>query len=354
MHPYKGLSSRQFWSSAVGRTFIPSDIATVPSPLIRRGDRIVTAGSCFAANLAPYLEANGLRYLRTEYQHPAFAKTAPEAMNYPTYSAAYGNVYTARQLYQLLLRALGRFQPQEDRWRSAGAIIDPFRPGMRYVARSEREFEVLTAQHLYATRRAFESCDVFIMTLGTTEAWVSTRDGAVFPACPGTVAGTFDRKRHEFVNFTAAEVALDLGSFVTQLRAINPHVRVILTVSPVPLVATATPRHVMAANAYSKSALRVAAEAATREHDDVHYFPSYEIVIGPHAAAEFFEPDRRTVSKHAIDIVMAAFLAQCEDAGSSAADETGPRASNAAAIQDVSKQIIDDECEEAALDRSTL
>jgi len=351
MHPYKGFPSRQFWSRAVVEALDPSDIATVPWPLIRRGDRIVSAGSCFGARLVPYLENHGLCYLRTEYPHPAFGQMAPEAMNYATYSAAYGNVYTARQLYQLLLRALGRFAPHEDRWRSADAIIDPFRPGMRYVARSEREFALLTAQHLRATRRAFESCDVFIATLGLTEAWVSTHDGAVFPACPGTVAGTFDPGLHEFVNFTAGEVAADLGSFVEALRAINPQVRVILTVSPVPLVATATPHHVLAAYTYCKAVLRVAAEAATREHDDVHYFPSYELVVGPHAPAEFFEPDRRTVSQPAIDIVMAAFLAQCESRDGSPADQTGRPASDAAAARDLSRRIIDDECEEAALDR---
>jgi hypothetical protein len=191
---------------------------------------------------------------------------------------------------------------------------------------------------------------VFIATLGLTEAWVSTRDGAVFPACPGTVAGTFDPERHAFVNFTAGEVAADLGAFVTELRAINPRVRVILTVSPVPLVATATPHHVLAADTYSKATLRVAAEAATREHRDVHYFPSYEIVTGARAPREFFESDRRTVSKQAVDIVMAAFLAQCERGDSGAADQPPRPASNVPTVQDLSRRIIDDECEHAAMD----
>jgi hypothetical protein len=350
MHPYRSFPSRQFWSRAVAGTYDPSDLATVPRPLIRRGDRIVSAGSCFGANLVPYLESHGFCYLRTESRHPGFVKAPPEAMSYAAYSAAYGNVYTARQLYQLLLRALGRFEPREDRWQTADAIVDPFRPGMRYAARSEREFELLTAQHLRATRRAFESCDVFVATLGLTEAWVSTLDGAVFPACPGTVAGTFDPTRHEFVNFTAADVAGDLDAFVTALRAINPEVRVILTVSPVPLVATATSRHVLAADTYSKASLRVAAEAATRAHRDVHYFPSYEIVVGPRAPAEFFEADRRTVSKHAVDVVMAAFLSLCETDDNRAADEHPRSASNDVTAQELSRRIVDGECEEAALD----
>ena len=37
-------------------------------------------------------------------------------------------------------------------------------------------------------REVFETCDVFVFTLGLTEGWVSTLDGAVYPLAPG-VAG---------------------------------------------------------------------------------------------------------------------------------------------------------------------
>jgi hypothetical protein len=351
MHPYNELPARQYWSRAVTEAFDPIDVGTFPTPLIRSGDRIVSAGSCFAARVVPYLEKSGLRYFRTEYQHPLFAKSPPEAMSYAAFSAGYGNVYTTRQLYQLLLRAMGRFRPQEDCWLLGDALVDPFRPGLRYAARSTREFAVLTAQHLSATRQAFESCDVFILTLGLSEAWISTDDGAVFPACPGTVAGAFDPRRHRFVNFSAADVALDLCAFIKELRAINPRVRIILSVSPVPMVATATGQHVLAATTYSKAALRVAADTATREYQEVYYFPSYEIVTGPQAPADFFEPDRRSVSKRGLDVVMAAFLAHCERVGEDIATApTGRGSSRSSPAQAWSKGIVDGECEEATQD----
>jgi hypothetical protein len=263
----------------------------------------------------PSLEQAGFTYLRTEAVHPAFADLPKERFGYQRYSAAYGNVYTARQLLQLLKRALGMFVPVEDRWVTPSAVIDPFRPGLRYPARSGREFDLLTAQHLGKTRQAFEQATVFIFTLGLTEAWISRLDAAVFPACPGTVAGSFDPDRHEFRNFDTAETAADLREFTRVLRSINPGVRIILTVSPVPLVATATGDHVLSASIYSKSVLRVAAAELAGLEPEIVYFPAYEIVTGPQAPDGFFEADRRNVSAAAIKSVVAALLAHCEAAG---------------------------------------
>jgi len=166
-------------------------------------------------------------------------------------------------MLQLLQRCLGQFHPSEDRWQSPNGVIDPFRPGLRYPAASNREFDLLTAQHIERTLTGLRQANVFVFTLGLTEAWISTIDGAVFPACPGTVAGSFDPQRHAFKNFSVAEVVADLETFISLLRSINPEVRIILTVSPVPLVATATGRHVLAATLYSKSVLRAAAGEIT-------------------------------------------------------------------------------------------
>ena len=59
-----------------------------------RPDRV--AGSCFASNLIPFLERAGFTYLRTE-QPPPFLRELPENLGYRNFTAAYGNIYTARQ-----------------------------------------------------------------------------------------------------------------------------------------------------------------------------------------------------------------------------------------------------------------
>ena len=346
MNPYKSMPARQFWSRAVSQGYDPASIGTLPKPLIARDDQVVTAGSCFAANLVPYLEDNGLTYLRTETRHPVFAHLPADNFSYDKFSAAFGNIYTVRQLLQLLQRCTGAFKPIEDRWHVNGQVIDPFRPGLRYPARSDREFDLLTAQHLTATRAAFERCTVFIFTLGLTEAWVSQDDGAVFPACPGTITGTFDPARHAFKNFNVAEVLSDLEAALTAFRTLNPTARVILTVSPVPLVATASGQHVLAATVYSKSVLRVAAEHGAAWMPNVVYFPSYEIVASPASPERFFEADRRSVLKDAIDTVMAAFLDACATGEATSLPDTAPVTAAAA----LSALVASVECEEAAQD----
>ncbi len=154
----------------------------------------------------------------------------------------------------------------------------------------------------------FETVEVFVFTLGLTEAWRSRLDGAVFPVCPGCSVGTFEPDRHEFVNFGARESTEALFDFVAKLHAINPAARVILTVSPVPLLATMSAFHVIQATVYSKSVLRVAAEEARQRFAHVDYFPSYEIITATHRAHEFFAGDRRTVTQPGVARVMDLFF----------------------------------------------
>ena len=352
MHPYKALADRAFWSRAVSSNYDAGDVATLPYPLLKAGQKVMSAGSCFAATLVPHLEKSGFRYVRTNSRHPDFARLAPENFSYDAFSAAYGNIYTARHLLQLTQRCLGKFSPQEDRWHIDGKVVDQFRPGLRYAARSDREFDVLTELYLRSVTEAFKQCDVFIFTLGLTEAWHSKIDGAVFPACPGTIAGTFDPDKHDLVNFGVQDVVADLNEFVAAVRQINPGLRIILTVSPVPMIATATGNHVLAATSYTKSVLRVAAEDAARVNEEVFYFPFYEIVTGPQAPKTYFAADRRTVSPEAVKLVMSLFFARCETRGVEAAgvDDRRSARSTGEALTQLSTAISEVECEEAGQD----
>ena len=151
----------------------------------------------------------------------------------------------------------------------------------------------------------FETCDVLVFTLGLTEGWVSDADGAVVPLSPG-VEGSGD-VNYRFVNFAVDDMVKDLTVFITKLRILNPGVRIILTVSPVALVATYEPRHVLVSTMYSKAALRVTAEMVANAFEDVAYFPSYEIITGPQARGRYWEADLREVRPEGVAHVMRVF-----------------------------------------------
>ena len=357
-HPYLEQPDKAFWSRSVSKNFGAESLANNASrsSLFQKDDLIVSAGSCFASNLIPWIEKEGLEYLRTE-ELPSQFKHLPESLGYRNFSAAYGNIYTARHLRQLYEQALGIRVPAEDRWHIDGMVIDPFRPGLAYPAESDAEFDLLKASHLRAVLSAFHKATVFVFTLGLTEAWQSKVDGSVFPACPGTISGIFDEEKHEFKNFSVDEIAEDLTQFIVLLRESNPNVRFIITVSPVPLVATATKSHVLLASTYSKSVLRVVAEIVSSQLEDVSYFPAFEIITGPQAPFEYFESDRRNVSEIGVAEVMNSLLkglstARIKVPDSQADNERTKKSKAGRLISEISRRIARAECDEAMMDKN--
>ena len=84
----------------------------------------------------------------------------------------------------------------------------------------------------------------------------------------------------------------------------------LLTVSPVPLTATAENRHVLVSTIHSKSILRAVAGELASRFDFIDYFPSYEIVISPPFRGMFFQNNMRSVHEQGVDFVMSHFFAQ--------------------------------------------
>jgi len=310
-HPYQSLPDSAFWRQSVAETALPDvdPVVTVPFTLSRE-DRVAAAGSCFAQHIGRYLSSANLNYLVTEEAHPLADPETAREFGFGVYTARFGNLYTARQLRQLLSRAYGTFQPRDDVWREPdGSFVDPFRPRIQPKGfPTLAEYEADRAQHFTCVRRAFETLNVLVFTLGLTECWVSREDGAAYPLCPGVAGGTFDPERHAFHNFSVDEIVADLTDFMADLRRINAGARLILTVSPVPLIATASERHVLVATTYSKSVLRVAAEVVSRSIPGTAYFPAYEIVSSNYTRGRYFAADLRSVTEDGVQHVMSVFL----------------------------------------------
>lgn len=351
-HPYRRLPENAFWRRAVAGQGPVIDPLAGGFLTLTPQDKVATAGSCFAQNIARYLKRSGFDFLVSETAHPIVPADAAERHGYGLYSARYGNIYTARQLLQLFDRAYGSFTPAEDIWPAPGGegrVVDPFRPTIEPQGYAgEAELRADRAHHFARVREMFETLDIFVFTLGLTEGWESTADGAVYPICPGVSGGEFDPTRHAFHNFRVGEVTADLAAFIARLRGVNPAARIILTVSPVPLVATASGNHVLSATTYSKSVLRAAAQEVVEDHEGVFYFPSYEMITGAPAGARFFAEDLRNVTEEGVAHVMSVFLRHAAGidlpAPATALPETRDETIAAA------KQWVQVMCDEALLD----
>lgn len=362
-HPYSGLPDRQFWRSDPGiadpDAFDP--VSDVPFRITPRM-RVVTAGSCFAQHVGHRLAAGGFTHYIAEPAHGMFDADLARQFGYGVFSARYGNIYTARQLLQLLHRAYGLFTPLADHWpRRAGdgpdagpRVVDPFRPRIQpegFVSAAELAAD--RVQHFAAVRAAVETMDVFIFTLGLTEAWEDVRDGAVFPLAPGVAGGVWDPDTTRFHNFDEVETADDLTAALAFIRERNPDVRIVLTVSPVPLNATYEPRHVVVSTTWSKAVLRIAAEKARRAFDACCYFPSYEIITAPQVRGRYFAQDGREVLEAGVDHVMRLFFHHFAQGIAAAPDDAGEGVREAAAVQEEMAALerrIEILCDEQAID----
>lgn len=310
-HPYTKLPTRAHWRRSISRVpYHEVDPVGTPRFVISPKDKVATAGSCFAQHIARRLHDSGFHYFVAEQAHPMFPQHLAREFTYGVFSARYGNIYTARQLLQLFDRAYGAFNPREDYWAEEdGSFADPFRPACNPGGfASVEELRADREQHFAAVRRMFEELDVFVFTLGLTECWLSREDGSAYPVCPGTAAGSFDPDKYEFANFGVTDVVADIEGFVTRLKDVNPSARIILTVSPVPLVATAEDRHVLTSTTLSKSVLRVAADIISRAHSHIAYFESYEIITGNFNRGRYFGDDLREVTEDGVNHVMRLFL----------------------------------------------
>ncbi|AEW98742.1 GSCFA domain-containing protein [Streptantibioticus cattleyicolor] len=327
MNPYQALPARSFWRPAVAEPE-PQDIGDLwePAFAIGQDDPVLTAGSCFAARIGPALLAAGYNWYDAEPAPPGLTAAQRTARHYGEFSFRTGNIYTAAVLRQWLSWAFGHTTPPDEAWYDQGRAHDPYRPSVEPEGHADAE-EMLRSRRttLDAVRRAVTGASCLVFTLGLTEAWLDRRHGTVLPVCPGTVRGTFDETRHVFHNHTTAEVHRDLTEAVAIARAANPALRFLLTVSPVPLTATATGGHALTANTYSKSVLRAAAGQLAAEDEGVDYFPSYELVTGAPFRAAFYEPNLRTVTEDGVAFVMRHFIAAVTGAGRAAA----PRRSTA-------------------------
>lgn len=351
-NPYIGLNDRAFWKKSVSDLNpLAYEALYMPKFAIGKSMGIAAAGSCFAQHIGRQFKNRGYQFLDTDPPPSGLPAALWHRYGYDLYSARYGNVYSMRQLLQLVQRAFGAFEPVERVWHQKGRFFDPFRPAIEPDGfASKEEFDAINASLMTGVRTLIATAEVFVFTFGLTESWISREDGAVFPACPGTVAGEFDETRHRFHNFRFAEVMEDACHFIEFARRRNPKLQFLFTVSPVPLVATASGNHVLQASVHSKSVLRAVCGELQQMFEYADYFPSYEMVASHAYRAMFFNPDLRTVAEQGVAHVMDSFFRAHGEIGG-AADIEGGQLGPSDDSGSESEHQDDVVCEELVLER---
>jgi len=291
-----------FWPNPAHPTLARPLIGAVPHAgnlgLVDQTTAIGSAGSCFASEIAYYLQRNGYNYV--------VAESDPRDGELPESSARWGIIFNTPSIRQLAEKAFGiRELPRLIEHRGDGDYYqDPYRENIAFD--SIEALEADRTKHISACRRAFEEVEVFILTLGLNECWEFIADGSVMSRGPKT-SHHFALFRHRVLSVEENVECLQV--FLDVIRAHNPNLKLIVTVSPVPLMATglAADTHVIAANGHSKAVLRAAAEEFRRRNEGVYYFPSYEMV--GYCLDDPWEDDTRHVRRDAVAEIMKAFEA---------------------------------------------
>ena len=266
-----------------------------PSFEFQAGEPILTIGSCFARNIETRLASAG-------FEVPALTLSLPEEERSSDTDNDLLNKYTPHSILNELRWAL---QPKMVFPQAAllqvgqNAWHDPHIAANVAPATLERVLErraMVTA--LFAEARR---CRVIVITLGLTEAWFDTNTSLYLNGPPPLRAIAREPDRFRFEMLSPADVLEALENIHTLLQAGGrSDFRIVLTVSPVPMKVTFSGKDAITANTYSKSALRAAAEAFVLAHENVDYFPSYEIVTQTPRAAAYIQ-DNRHVTTSLID-----------------------------------------------------
>lgn len=346
-HPYKQLPARNFWKKTV---------APVPWHEVFDGERakfqiaasdlVSSGGSCFAQRIARHLKARGFGYTSFERAHPLVDEALALKLGYDTYSARYGNLYTTRQLKQLVHQAFGLCEPIfEIQAARSGKFVDLLRPGINdggFASRPEAVADRVF--HLACVRDMFLRSDVFIFTLGLTETWVNAAGDVYYGVHPGVATESDAGADARPVNLDYIDCYNDLVETINFLRSRNPRLKFIFTVSPVALAATHQDRHVLAATVYSKSVLRSVVGKVTDQCAFADYLPSYEIFNCAQSFGQYLSEDLRDVSPRGVATAMKLFEKMFFPA-----DQAIPAAASVEPLAPVAPQRVANASNEVAL-----
>ncbi len=284
---------------------------TQKTPIMDKDTAIGAAGSCFAEEFSYAMQEKGFNYIVTEPLADgengvvnANVQTNPDMS--PS-SANWGILFNLPSFTQLAERAFGvrtfkKMLALDQNNAHQDLYLDPYREGIFFS--DPDAFEHDYALHLAAVRKAFETCEVFVITPGLSECWEYVEDGSILSRNP----------RSESLRALCRPKVLSLQDniealqrFIDIVRQHNPTIKFIISVSPVPFLATTRgdEMHVVEANSLSKATLRLAVDQVVRDNEDVFYFPSYELVTS--CIDDPWEDDRRHVKRSTVEKVVSLF-----------------------------------------------
>jgi len=228
---------------------------------------VYTIGSCFAREIEDCLQELG-------YNVPTKRYTAPEEVSIggrPNFGL---NQFNPGCMGQIIMSSLSdeKIQPCVYRTKQ-GKLIDLLlrdSPTVSINRIFQRHEEI---SNLY---EGLKTAECLVLTLGLTECWYDTEQNLWLNRAPPIDENTLNSNRFQFRILDYNECIRALDSALSTLNDFG--VKVVVTVSPVPLQTTFTNEDCVVANELGKSTLRAVAGHFASKYEHIDYFPAYEMV----------------------------------------------------------------------------
>ncbi len=252
--------------------------------LITADTKVVALGSCFAEFFVKFLTQHGYN----RWQLPSEPHSHSDENLLVAMPSIFENVFVLLQQF---------------RW-----AFKEFTPGAKlWFGKDRRHFDA-TEERREKVQRSLEGGEIFVITLGLSEIWFDQIENE--PMWRTIPLKFYEPERHLCRPASVSETVAAFRELDALIDRYIPGKQFIITLSPIPLVATFRNQSAITANQVSKATLRAALDEFLR--DDVvanksryHYFPSYEIVLNLFDSP--FLPDNRHIHPKVASTVLSIF-----------------------------------------------
>jgi hypothetical protein len=273
------------------------EILHQPKFKIKKTDKIFTIGSCFARNVEKALNSLNINTISSTISSLSSTENII-------------NKYTPSSIKQDLQIIAG----EEIEFEKYSTIYElqpnkflnlSFGGSGCYKFLDDKKIKQKT-DLFYKNFSKLKKANVIIITLGLIETWYDLKRNVYLNIAPPKSIVLKRPEDFELHVMDFDDVYRDLLDIFKLLQTIcGEDIKLLITVSPIPLAATFRPQDCLQANIYSKSVLRAAAEKFTYTHDNISYFPSFEIVFLTSLERAWVKKDFRHIQQSLVDKIMA-------------------------------------------------
>jgi len=272
-----------------------------PSFKFNAEDPIFTMGSCFARRLENILHKKGSNV-------PMYRDMLKNRDIFENNSTSFNKYNTYSMLYELLW-ALG-----EEKYEQEYSIIQAEKDKFMDLQLVPGDFNLnsyenilIRKEKVFSLTRNVLDAKVITLTLGLNEVWFDKKTQRYLNITPYIKFAKKNTDRFELQILSVEENIKNLEKIYALLKKYNTDFKMIITVSPVPLTNTFTQNDIIVANTLSKSTLVCAAHIFSKKHQNVDYFPSYEIATFSKKEL-MWENDIRHISIDGASFIIETFL----------------------------------------------